>query len=412
MAITIQNAPASNTSVHGDVIFTVCDIVKASNATLYPDYRYICDIYIGSTLVTRLKAYPHPDNKMGVFNVGNVLRNYIAANFNPTANALRAQEMGLGEFNIQATMKFGEEYNYVLYSNITVDSARTYFGHYDGRKLGVTSNLSGKANEPLTMRVVHNAINVLIEGYPIDENNVNNFVPFFPDAVGAITLRINSYTKSGTLINTQDQAYTPASSNTLQLYNLSPTVINAAFPGLIPLTVASYYTVQFLSPNIVVDKILRFNLTCEEKYEVFTIHFLNKFGGFESRDFSKVSRKVMDIEKSEFGKLGYTMDTSGVVSYKNSNNVYNETRTVFSTGYKEKLTLNTDVLSDSEYTWLGDLVLSPMVYVEMKDESNNIYHVPCVITETNYEFRKRINDKLTNLTIKIEYGEQFNSQFR
>ena len=415
MAITIQSSPAAYTSVHGDALFVVCDIVKASDPVTYPDYRYICDVYVGATLVTRLKSYPHPDNKMGVFNVGNILRNYVAANFNPTALALRAQEMGLNEFYITATMKFGEEYNYVTYTNVTVDTARNYFNHYDGRKLGVNSNLANYANKVLTTRVLNTIVDLPTAsslGYPVDENNVNNYVPFLPDATGAITLRITSFTKSGTQINTQDHSTSPTAANTLQSYNLSPTAINTAYPGLIPLTVASYYTVQFLSPHIAVDKVIKFDLTCENKHEVYTIHFLNKLGGFESRNFNKVSRKVIDVERSEFGKLGFTLDSSGVVSYKNSNNVYNDTRTVFSTSYKEKLTLNTDVLTDVEYTWLGDLILSPMVYLEMLDETDNIYFVPCVIENNNYEPKKRINDQLTNLTINVEFGEVYNSQFR
>lgn len=101
------------------------------------------------------------------------------------------------------------------------------------------------------------------------------------------------------------------------------------------------------------------------------------------------------------------MNASGEVDYYNSNNVYNETRSVYASQYKEKMTLNTDILTDEEYDWLADLILSPMVFIEM-----NSYFIPCVIVRNNYEFKKVINDKLTNLTIDIEFGEQFNAQYR
>lgn len=412
MAITIQHNPSTYFSVHDDVIFTVVDIVKASDPVTYPDYRYICDVYVGSELVTQLKSYPNPTNKIGVFNVGNILRNYIAANFNPTGSAIRAQEMGNEEYSITATMKFGEEYNFTTYTNLTVDSARTYFNHYNGRMLGVNTNLTGYLNCPLTTRPVHTVITPLNVGTQVYENNKNNFVPFLPTDTSTVTLIIKSYTDAGALVTTQNHAVAPSAGNTLQLYNLSPTVLNTVYPGVIPLGVASYYTVEFSTPVIATDRVMRFNLVCEPKYEVFTVHFLNKFGGFESRDFTKVSRKVLDIERSEFGRLGWEMDSSGVVTYKNSNNVYNDKRTVFSTQYTEKMTLNTDILTDNEYTWMADLILSPMVYIELKDDGGTVYFVPCVISENNYEFRKRINDKLTNLTIKVEFGDQFNSQFR
>ena len=95
------------------------------------------------------------------------------------------------------------------------------------------------------------------------------------------------------------------------------------------------------------------------------------------------------------------------MSYRNSNNVYNESRSVYSSQFKEKMSLNTDLLTDTEYLWLEQLVLSPMVYLE-----ENGYFFPVVITENNYEPKKVINDDLTNLNISIEFGEQNNTQYR
>lgn len=406
MAITIQHNPGLRFSVHGDVIFTVVDIVKASDPVTYPDYRYVADIYIGTTMVARLKAYPNPDTKIGIFNIGNILRSYQAAIFNPVPG-LRSQQMGNGEFSLIATVKFGEEYSFTLFTNLTVDSARTYYGHYNGRLIGQLTNLSDYEDRPLTNRTSHTVVISGSIGSTVYTGNNNNFVPFFPSTAGNVTLRIKVFTDAGVELSSNDQVYTPSAGEVLQQYNLSPANINAAFPGAIDFNVAKYYTVSFLTAALVLDRVLKFNLICEPRYEVFTIHFLNKYGGFESRDFTKVSRKTIDIEKSEFGKLGYTMDSSGVVSYASSGNVYNETRSVFSSQYKEKLTLNSDILTDDEYTWLGDLFLSPMVFVEQDG-----YFLPCIITANNYEFRKAINDQLTSLQIDIEFGEQFNAQYR
>lgn len=413
MAITIQHAPGTYYSVHGDILFVVCDIVKASDPDTYPDYRYICDVYVGSEMVARLKAYPKPDNKMGVFNIANIIRNYVGAVFNPVSLVLRAQEMGSEEFNIDATMKFGEEYGFTLYSNITVDSERKYFNNYNGRLLSQATSLISKVNKPLSLRPYHTVIDFLptSAGTPVYTGNKNNFVPFLPNSTDDVTLRIKSYTEGDVLIDSKDATYIPSAANTLQLYNLSPAAINAAFPGLVNPAVASYYTVQFVSDAIAIEDIMRFNLVCEPKYEVFTLHFLNRFGGFESRDFTKVSRKTIDVEKQEFGKLGYVLDSSGIVTTKNENNVLHDTRSVYSTQFKEKMVLNTDILTDDEYTWLGDLILSPMVYIEIV-EGGVTYFVPCSIVSNNYEFKKVINDQLTNLTINIEFGDQFNAQYR
>lgn len=398
MAYQILNTPGSYYSAHEDLIFTVCDIVKAADPTTYPDFRYICDIYIGAELVTRLKAYPRPDNKIGVFNVGNIVRSYLAATFNPTASQLRAQQLGSTEFFIEATMKFGYEYDFTLYTNQTVDSARVYFNHYNGRLIGDNTILSDYLDKPLTVRPLTTSIN---------EDDDFCFIPYLPTDTDNITVTIKKYNDAGTQLGvTLTSAITPAAANTMQLFNVSPTGINAVSASYIDSSV-SYYTVQFLNPNISDEPIYRFNLICEPKYEVYTLHFLNRFGGFESRDFTKVSRKTIDIQKADFGKLPYTVSSSGVVSYKNSNNVYNETRSIYSSQYSEKMVLNTDILTDEEYSWLGDLFLSPMVYIEMEG-----HFLPCIIKENNYEYRKVINDKLTNITLNIEFGDKFSAQFR
>jgi len=389
MALTIQYNPGTYFSTQGDLIFTVVDIVKASDPVTYPDYKYIADIYIGATLVARLKAVPRPDNKIGIFNIANIVRNYITVAFNP-ANTYLAQTMGLAEFNIEVTVKFGEEYGFTTYTNITVDSARMYFNFYNGRLLGTLTNLAAYAGKPATVRPYTT---------PVYNLAAHCYIPFFNTGTASLTVTATSYTAAGVSIATASVVTNPTADNTMYLFDVSPTVLNAVTAGFT--NGAAYYIVAFGGNNY------RFNISAECIYETFTMHFLNRFGGFESRDFTKVSRKVLDIEKHDFGKLGYDMDSSGVITYKNANGVYNETRSVYSSQYKEKLTLNTDLLTDAEYTWMADLILSPMVFIEMSG-----YFLPVTLSGNNYEFKKYINDDLTNLTINLEFGEQFNAQYR
>jgi hypothetical protein len=53
----------------------------------------------------------------------------------------------------------------------------------------------------------------------------------------------------------------------------------------------------------------------------------------------------------------------------------------------------------------SDLILSPMVFIE-----DGGYFFPCVISDSNYEPKKFINDDLTNLTMNVEFGKQLNAQ--
>ena len=392
MAIVVKTQPGTYQSVHGDLLYVVHEATKANDPVTYPDYRYLADVYAAGVLVTRLKAYPDPVTGMGIFNISNVLRNYITPVFNPLANTWQCQTLNTGDWNVSGTVVFGEEYGFTQFPATINGVGRTFFGHYNGRMLGTLTNLSSYYGKIASVRPNRT---------PMYRNANFCFIPYFQNDTD-IDIVINQYdAEGGSLLSSI--ASRSAFDSSMNIFNIASPGI-ADFNGLGILENAHFITVDFPQNS---NRLLTIDIVCEPKHTVYTVHFLNRFGGFESRDFTKLSRKLIDIEKRDFGKLPYTVNASGDVSYYNSNNVYNETRSVYASQYKEKMTLNTDVLTDAEYTWLGDLVLSPMVFIEMGG-----YFIPIVISQTNYEFRKAVNDKVTNLTIEIQFGEQFNAQYR
>jgi len=398
MALNLLYNPGDYFSAHGDLIFTLLEDTKPFNATVYPDYKYVCDIYIYGFLQARLKAFPRPDDKIGVFNIGNVVRNYIYPYFAPVAASMRAQKVGENFFYTNVICRFGEEYGTVTYTNIIVDSQRTYFNHYNGRLIGQNTILANYQDKVMSTRPY---------ATPVYRGAKFCFIPFLATDDTTVDLIVKAY-NGNTLVATSTVSFTPTalSSNEMQLFNVAPAAINAAVPGMIN-SFIEYYTVEFNTTNITGDSVYRFNLTCEAKYEVFTVHFQNRFGGFESKDFSKVSRRRIEVEKSSYGASAYLINSSGQPEYFNTQKVYRETNRVYAGAWKEKMVLNTDLLRDAEYTWLEDLILSPIAYIEIDS-----YFYPMTITDNNYEPRKVINDELTNLTINIEFGDRFNTQYR
>jgi hypothetical protein len=398
MALSLLHNPGTYYSAHGDLIFTLLEDTKPFASGTYPDYKYVCDIYIDAVMVARLKAFPRPDDKIGFFDIGNVVRNYVTVNFAPAAANLRAQKVGEDNFYVNVICRFGEEYGNVTYSNLIIDTQRTYFNHYNGRLIGQSTILSDYLDKALSTRPY---------ATPVYRDALFCFIPFLPTDDTTINLIIKSYS-GGTLVGTTTQPFTPTalSSNEMQLFNVAPAAINAASPGFIT-SYITYYTVEFNTTNITGDSIYRFNLVCEPKYEVYTIHFLNRFGGFESKDFTKVSRRRIEVEKKDYGKAAYAVDSSGVPQYYNAQKVYQETIATYAVGWKEKMVLNSDLLPDAEYIWLEELIVSPLAYIMIDD-----YFYPIKITDTNYEPKKNVNDDLTNLTLNIEFGDRFNTQYR
>jgi hypothetical protein len=390
MAIVINSNPGTYYPANEDLLFTVFEATKAIDPVTYPDYKYICDIYINSVAVASLVSYPNPTNYRGIFNIGPVVRAYIAAAFNPSSG-LRPQEFGSGEFYIDVQCKFGEDYGGTTYTNVTTDSSRTYYGHYNNRLIGVLTNLSAKVDKAATNRPVVNFIELTGE---------ESYIPYLPSTTGSITVEVKSYNYSNALVATNSTTFNPSTANSLQQFNASPTAINSVWAGMIT-DYIKYYTYK------INNDLFQFNLDCNAIFTTYVLHFLNQYGGFESFAFRFVSRKNIDLTRSGFQKLPYSMDASGNISYKSSNGVYNQQEANFATTWKEKLQLTSGMLTDDQYTWLGDLVISPVVYL-----ASGAYFIPVTITANTYEYRKFVNDKLKAFEITIQYSDILNAQFR
>jgi len=405
MSYTLLTFPGDYYSAHGDAIYVVYDDVRPADTTNYTNYRYICDVFInGSALrVATLRKVPQPGTNLGIFNIGDIIRNYVAAVFNPAANTLVCQETGSGEFFVSVVCKFSAEFYY--HNNYATDptdypghyfitgDARILFNHYNGRLIGNNTSLNACINKVASNRPQLNYINA---------GAAYSFLPYFPTSSTGVAIQVNAYAGT-TLQGTYNGTITPFAANNLQILNAAPAAVNNAAATTLINAATTHYTMQVNGGTV-----YTFKLTCEAVYNNYTIHFLNQYGGFESRDFTKLSRKAVTITKTDFGKLPYTIAADGTVSYFNATTkVYNETRSTYASQYTEKMTLNTDIITDEEYTWLGDLVLSPLVYIEIGG-----YFIPVAVTATNYEYRKRINDKLTNLQLDVAFGDQFNAQYR
>ncbi len=138
-----------------------------------------------------------------------------------------------------------------------------------------------------------------------------------------------------------------------------------------------------------------FGLTSCSKYDDYRIHFLNKLGGFDSFTFNKLSRINEDIERKQYKKI------YGSTTGRWSINTYERGAINYNTSIKDKITLNSDWITEAEATWLEQLVASPEIYWDNNDELWAIN-----ITNTSYEKRKTVNDKIFNLIIDIEISQK------
>jgi hypothetical protein len=376
--MTFTNTPPALASVNDLLVWTVYDANAIDPTKL--DYRYVYECWVGGVLVHTDRVTPRPVGAFGVIDLSTVIRGYVSPTFAPGSGIL-AQELGVGEFKTDDIVaKIREDYNGTTGAVVLTDSARVFYNHYNDRGDTLTS-LSSYANKPLSIRPT-TPINLRL-------TTSRYFLPYYATSTTPFNVVIAGNTKT----------ITPTAANTLLLLNISPAAVNSEYPGSVTSATESY-TVALGGVTYTV------NVVCKGMYTNYLVHFMNKYGGFESMLFNKPRQRSKDITKKDYRQLAYRVDdTTGAVTTE-SGVIKHEQTTTFAVSNTEKLRIQSDILIDSEYTWLGQLAQSPWVYLE---DDGILY--PVKVSASNYRFNEYLTDRLTTLSLDIEFPTK-NSQYR
>jgi hypothetical protein len=417
MALVISNQPVVLSSANDDLVYTSIE----SSLYSQTNFKYICDIYIGGVKVAQLKSFPNPVSFYGVFNIGNVVRNYVSSilTYLPFTAGIRVDKFLNHTKFVEC--KFGYEYGTNVAQFLNIQTRTNYFSNtYNKRRTTTTLTnpiLSYKKDNFATNRPTKNNI------YLTTTSNSPVLVPFFsgivyPSSPQNLVFRVNRYSKDGTY--TLSSAITStgsATDYTMIQFDLSPFKLNAALGTTFIDDNTLFYNV-FTSIEIsagvfVTAQSSNFYPYCETKYEVFTLVWLNQYGGYDSYQFSKKSTRAYKSEKKSFERIPYMIDSSnGLMSYvqrsgSTTSNVFVESSIVYDSKFKESMVFNTDIIDELTYDWLSELIISPSVFVVIDSA-----FLPIMITDTNYDFKKRVNDKVFNITINADLQQQMNTQYR
>lgn len=388
--ISVLSFPSNNASVTNEMIFVVDEATKAHDETTYPNYVYIADIYVDSVFIHRMRAYPDPSNRFGIFDVSEILKTY-APEYGLTAVYSNLTENYEVKTNYQ--IKFGEEYSDTLYPNVLTDSARTCFRTYIKRP-------SGSGNVAITdvLSYMASAMPRTLNGFKEDYWFI---VPFINNVSGQ-TITYGFDDGNGNLIgSTGTIAYTGAMINKILQMNFGFKKLAA----VLGLTTSQQNSVRRLTFDNDYNDVWTVNYSCT-KYPTITLAWLNRYGAYESYTFGLVSKKSNEINRKQFAQKRYRINASGDVAFGEDGVLYGSRRG-FSSNTKVNLKLTSHLLTKEEYTWLADLFSSPDVY--MYDDSIS-YFVPVMVKPNGYEYRTYLNSKLTPLEFDVEFSDDYNSQ--
>lgn len=382
MAYNIYTPGAGKFSANSNVIFLA---LEDTNRAANNDFKYICDVYIG-TLQARLKAVPDPTTGQGIFDIGPIIRSYI--NTTAQLNAGIVANTILNYVEVQC--KFGMEYGVTTDYNVVTDSARKFYNYYQSWPNVNADVLTAYNNHWLTDRPAK---------ITIDPAKIGLLLPFYRTTASSFSVAIAAYNAAG-LITTTTLTVDNSSADNVKVLDLSrQNLYNVS--GILNQTDLEYYTIAVSGATT-----YQVNLQCQKKFETYPVVFLNSYGAYESHYFTKAHQKTIEVERKEYQKQGYVIGASGQVSYS-ANGAINQQRNTYAQQIKQRWTLKSDILTDAEFQWLGELASSVEAYIIMQ----NIM-VPVIITSNSYQYLYHSKDALNALSIEVELSAPFNTQYR
>jgi len=365
--------------------------IAASTNSGQTDFKFVFDVFKGSTQLVRAKVYPDPTTGRGYFDAGPVVRNEVTYTwFAPNANLIMANDDNI--IQTAYTIRVGEDFSGVTSLNLSSGNVTAYNWRPPLFKRRKTTIKSKDFITDRFLSAYHNLGENLYVGLNVDLVSLGYDVDFI----------VKTYNYSNTLIGTDADSITTTSG----YFNLDigADALNNWFTPIIDNNV-KYYTFE-ISVNKVSGttyyKKFTVNMACNGLYTPIPLHFMNNWGMFETARFDLVSRLSMELERKSFQKRDFVFGNTSV-DYYTSNNVYYESKVNYNLkeNWSYKLTMTPP--TDEDWQWLAQLIDSPQIYACI---DSNYY--PVTIKETNYEYSKHQFNGLKAFEINIELNQMRN----
>lgn len=177
-------------------------------------------------------------------------------------------------------------------------------------------------------------------------------------------------------------------------------IVNGTYPPINSSVIQySAYTVNSSSGISSDVKVIKINSSCS-KFEEVQIVFLDRLGSYIPFTFELASTETENISREEFKKqIGEYNSSTNTFSF----NSWDRGRTVYNTDVKKTFTVTSNWVTEDEADYLRELFSSPEAYwmYDVSDLSNQVI-IPIVITNSTYQVKKRVKDKIFNVTMTFE----------
>lgn len=395
MAITVNSIPEQYASLHDDLWFVVDSTNKASS-----NFKYVFDVYVDAVLVARIKQFPDVTSTKGIFNAGNIMRNYATSYFEPNPSTLLFSASNNNIYK-EYTIKYGEEYGGVTYTNLLEQTYVAFNFYYPDFYNPAQSPTYYKSyiNKWLTNRDLSNVECAFTDNLHIGWMNASGVST---NVYPSVQLYNENGTTSGSAVTTS-----PISQSTFSLFNISPGAINTFYGSTVIPSTAYSYGIKLHNGTSFGDEV-RVKLVCNPNYSPIALHFLNQLGGYDTMHFRLVNKESRNVESKQYqeSKFRYNASFTAMRMYDDFRRI-NAGATKYVVEHSTSYKLRSNYLNATDYNWLRELIQSPEVYFEQGD-----YYYPVVTMTSNWEEKKRIADKMFNLELDVQIANKKYSQFR
>lgn len=361
-------------------------ISALSDQIAQPGFYYIVQVVVNADTTHTLteNILQRPDGYM-VFNAMEWVKNYVKHFFNPdlslvspieiATNKTVFVEVTISEFYSGATHAI-ESFTYEAFDAcLTENEFRNYaFADY------TFGGTSGKWFLSKTVNTIT----------PDNRVNIGSdlWLHFMQKQSALVDNIIITQFNGVTPVDTVSIASLPAPTNNYDMYvmNVGTKILSAPVEG-------DTVRVDFIDSLAV--SLLRYTYTIADicsLHIIYQIYWLDRDGNILMFNFDKVSVRTENM-KTTTVRLDPNVLTAGVYG---SNNWDRELHSV-STDLQDSMVLNTDWVTEEQSVQLKELFNSPQRWLYDGDR-----YLPITVTQTSYEEKKHVNEKLFNYTINID----------
>ena len=369
MAITIQDQP-TDTYIHP--AFAPIEYLVSSDNTAQSGFKIVCKVYLNptgaNTLISTQQINVRPSSTQAILSIQDIVKSFVPISYSvPEGDTVGLISDTLNEFKVT----FQEYYDSALQGSIVASNIISSYAS-SPKYIQFASN-EWQDYQLATSAIEKNLLSNFSNTIPVINafSNANNWLKVKTDQKTQI-----QWVQSGATANfkvwlkTLDASFTQISLSQLDLTTTAKGYFALdigrqeasahAWDTPIVWTAAKYYAVAIYdeSTTELVSNAYLYELDeCDTNYTTYELHWLNRWGGFDSFVFDGKSNQTTDINKT-FAKYSPDRINGTSLSYSTS---AQRTR-AFNTATSESYSLNSRLLKDFEVKGLEDLISSPEVY--------------------------------------------------